>query len=100
MVEAPGAGRSQTSIQIKRERQQRRGLGFRHTDRRSAIRSCTTSWRCTSCPQRHLARRQNQVLAAALQREVTVEPDARLQALYPDIRIGSCTTLIRVMSRE
>jgi DNA-binding SARP family transcriptional activator len=36
--------------------------------------------------QRHLALRQYQVLRAALQRELDAEPDARLQALYQDMR--------------
>jgi DNA-binding SARP family transcriptional activator len=36
--------------------------------------------------RRHLALRQYQALRAALQRELEVEPDARLQALYQDIQ--------------
>ena len=36
--------------------------------------------------RRHLALRQYQALRAALQRELDVEPDARLQALYQDIQ--------------
>jgi DNA-binding SARP family transcriptional activator len=38
--------------------------------------------------RRHLALRQYQALQAALQRELDAEPDARLQALYEDIRGG------------
>ena len=38
--------------------------------------------------RRHLALRHYQALRAALQRELEVEPDARLQALYQDIRGG------------
>jgi DNA-binding SARP family transcriptional activator len=38
--------------------------------------------------RRHLALRQYQALRAALQRELDVEPDASLQALYQDIRGG------------
>ena len=38
--------------------------------------------------RRHLALRQYQALRAALQRELEVEPDASLQALYQDIRGG------------
>ena len=38
--------------------------------------------------RRHLALRQYQALQAALQRELDAEPDARLQALYQDIRGG------------
>jgi DNA-binding SARP family transcriptional activator len=36
--------------------------------------------------RRHLALRQYQALRAALQRELEVEPDASLQALYQDIQ--------------
>jgi DNA-binding SARP family transcriptional activator len=36
--------------------------------------------------RRHLALRQYLALRAALQRELEVEPDARLQALYQDIQ--------------
>src|SRR5438270_715808 len=36
--------------------------------------------------RRHLALRQYQALRAALQRELEVEPEARLQALYQDIQ--------------
>src|ERR671937_1230717 len=36
--------------------------------------------------RRHLALRQSQALRAALQRELEVEPDASLQALYQDIQ--------------
>jgi DNA-binding SARP family transcriptional activator len=38
--------------------------------------------------RRHLALRQYQALRAALQRELEAEPNARLQALYQDIRGG------------
>jgi DNA-binding SARP family transcriptional activator len=38
--------------------------------------------------RRHLALRHYQTLRAALQRELDAEPDARLQALYQDIRDG------------
>jgi DNA-binding SARP family transcriptional activator len=38
--------------------------------------------------QRHLALRHYQVLRAALQRELEVEPDASLQALHQDVRDG------------
>jgi DNA-binding SARP family transcriptional activator len=40
--------------------------------------------------RRHLALRHYQALRAALQRELEVEPDVRLQALYQDIRSGRC----------
>src|SRR5207237_805851 len=38
--------------------------------------------------RRHLALRQYQALRVALQRELDVEPDASLQALYHDVRDG------------
>jgi DNA-binding SARP family transcriptional activator len=38
--------------------------------------------------RRHLALRHYQALRAALQRELDAEPNARLQALYQDIRGG------------
>jgi DNA-binding SARP family transcriptional activator len=50
--------------------------------------------------RRHLALRHYQALRAALQRELEVEPDASLQALYQDVRAGravSRSTLLRVV---
>jgi DNA-binding SARP family transcriptional activator len=38
--------------------------------------------------RRHLALRHYQALRTALQRELEVEPDASLQALYQDVRDG------------
>ena len=55
--------------------------------------------------RRHLALRQYQALRAALQRELEVEPDVSLQALYQDIRgghpaQGSRSTLLRVVNEQ
>jgi DNA-binding SARP family transcriptional activator len=55
--------------------------------------------------RRHLALRQYQALCAALQRELDVEPEASLQALYQDIRDGraaqgACSTLLRVVQEQ
>jgi DNA-binding SARP family transcriptional activator len=50
--------------------------------------------------RRHQALRHYQALRAALQRELAVEPDASLQALYQDVRAGravSRSTLLRVV---
>jgi DNA-binding SARP family transcriptional activator len=50
--------------------------------------------------RRDLARRHYQALRAAVRRELDVEPDASLQALYQDVRVGravSRSTLLRVV---
>jgi DNA-binding SARP family transcriptional activator len=52
--------------------------------------------------RRHQALRHYQALRAALQRELEVEPDASLQALYQDVRAGraaqgSRSMLLRVV---
>jgi DNA-binding SARP family transcriptional activator len=55
--------------------------------------------------QRHQALRHYQALRAALRRELEVEPDASLQALYQDVRAGraaqvSGSTLLRVVNEQ
>ena len=55
--------------------------------------------------RRHQALRHYQALRAALQRELDVEPDARLQALYQHVRDGraaqgSYSTLLRVVNEH
>jgi DNA-binding SARP family transcriptional activator len=50
--------------------------------------------------RRHLALRHYQALRAALQRELEIEPDAGLQALYQDVRAGravSRSSLLRIV---
>jgi DNA-binding SARP family transcriptional activator len=50
--------------------------------------------------RRHLALRHYQALRAALQRELEVEPEASLQALYQDVRAGRAvarSTVLRVV---